>query len=489
MKHPTPPGSPTAATFSPPLKPYHNPPPMNTKKATKQKTRSHQATHAEVEQYLVSEAETFGVPRSQLTGRILMKAENREQGLSAMFAAGLGGTGMLSQGSEDEKQPSIFAISREDIAKVIGARSTVSDSGVFMRPERYLYPINRISMPARVESGALGLRPHGLAAPIVQEYLRGFRDAADLIYQNLSGSVATPQRTQVAAETEGLFNLDVTGASVSAFTGAGVRIAILDTGIDSQHPDFVSGGRIVASRSFIPDEEIDDLNGHGTHCTGTASGPATPQTAMVPRYGAAGQAEILIGKVLSNQGGSAEQSVLEGLQWAIREGAQIISMSLGAAVWNHSPVDEIFESVAAEAMEKGVLIIAAAGNDSRRHLGLTRPVSHPANCPSVMAIGSLDSQLMVSSFSNGGGGHHGTGVDLAAPGEYIYSSLPVQLGRYGELSGTSMATPLVAGIAALWAESDPKLRGRSLWDQLMASAQATGGISDDVGAGLVKAPV
>ena len=145
----------------------------------------------------------------------------------------------------------------------------------------------------------------------------------------------------------------------------------------------------------------------------------------------------------------------------------------------------VFESVGKRALDNGSLIIAAAGNDSSRP-GNVEPVSHPANCPSIMAVAALDSQLQAAWFSNGGRNPDGGHVDIAGPGVNVDSSYPMPT-RYKSLSGTSMATPHVAGIAALYAEASGS-RGQALWNLLIQNAQRLSLPSVDVGIGLVQAP-
>jgi subtilisin family serine protease len=132
------------------------------------------------------------------------------------------------------------------------------------------------------------------------------------------------------------------------------------------------------------------------------------------------------------------------------------------------------------------LIVAAAGNDSQRPSTIT-PVSHPANCPSILAVAALDSGLRVASFSNGGVNLSGGQVDIAGPGVAVRSSWPRPT-LYRTISGTSMATPHVAGIAALHAEANPDMRGATLGWLLLQSALRLQLITRDVGSGLVQAP-
>ena len=162
-------------------------------------------------------------------------------------------------------------------------------------------------------------------------------------------------------------------------------------------------------------------------------------------------------------------------------------MSLGAATRPGQSFSFIFEIVARRVTRAGTLIVAAAGNESRRESGIVSPVGHPANCPSIMAVGALDSQLRVAPFSNGGINPQGGQVDIAAPGVDVRSSWRMPTG-YRTISGTSMATPHVAGLAALHAQANPDSTPREVWSLLTQTARRLPLPSLDVGAGLVQAP-
>jgi subtilisin len=267
-------------------------------------------------------------------------------------------------------------------------------------------------------------------------------------------------------------------------SGKGIRVAVLDTGLDLEHPDFV--GRRITTSSFVSGEAVQDGHGHGTHCIGTACGPRQP--GQLPRYSIAYNAEIFAGKILSNRGSGADANILGGIQWAITNGCQIVSMSLGASLCDqpNQGFSRIFESVAQRALAAGTLLIAAAGNDSERP-GHICPVSHPANCPSILAVGALDQQLQVAAFSNSGLNPQGGQVDVAGPGVAVRSSWPRPI-LYRTISGTSMATPHIAGIAALLAEANPEARGRALASLLLQTARRLDLPARDVGSGLAQAP-
>lgn len=288
-------------------------------------------------------------------------------------------------------------------------------------------------------------------------------------------------RPQPVADGEATWGVRAVGADRAAPTGKGIRVAVLDTGFDQQHPDFA--GRDVVTASFVEGQDAHDGHGHGTHVIGTSCGPRTTRSG--PGYGIASEASIYAGKVLGDDGSGSDGGILSGIQWAITNGCSVVSMSLGGPRQPGQPHSDAFEKVAQRAMARGTLIIAAAGNESQRSSGTIAPVGHPADCPSIMAVGAVDEQLQLADFSSGTVDEIGQ-VDLAGPGVDVYSSWPGQE-RYRKLSGTSMATPHVSGVAALFAQQFPD-RGWGLWARLTQRGRRLALPATDVGAGLVHAP-
>ncbi len=269
----------------------------------------------------------------------------------------------------------------------------------------------------------------------------------------------------------------------SSRTGRGVRVAVLDTGFDLNHPDFA--GRSVVSQSFIDGETPQDAHSHGTHCIGTALGPAQPPT--LPRYGVASGADIYVGKVLANSGRGADGAVLAAINWAVTNRCRVVSMSLGTSTQRGEQHSQVYETAAQRALAANTLIIAAAGNESDRNNDLINPVGHPANCPSIMAVGAVDADMKIAYFSTRGMEPDGGGVDIVGPGVNIYSTVPMP-GKHGRKNGTSMATPHVAGIAALYVEANPNATAREIWQLLVNNAKRLDLEPADVGAGLAQAP-
>ncbi|MFD2571867.1 S8 family serine peptidase [Spirosoma soli] len=323
------------------------------------------------------------------------------------------------------------------------------------------------------------------------DYLKGFKDAVDVLVEKLGqgGQETTASFDKIGVEANGsTWGLQQTNVvhpnRFREFTGKGIRVAVLDTGMDLSHPDFA--GRKIITASFIDGESVQDGHGHGTHCIGTACGPLNPVDPTIPRYGIAYESIIYAGKVLSNAGSGSDGGILAGINWALANKCEVISMSLGAST-SQPGFSQIFENVAANVLAKGTLIVAAAGNDSNRP-GFVRPVSHPANCPSIMAVGAVNKTGKVARFSNRGIHAPYGNVDIAGPGEGVFSSTKLPE-KYVTWNGTSMATPHVAGIAALLAQQSKSNRGFALWKKLLSMAKPLHEPTTDVGAGLVQAPL
>ncbi len=351
----------------------------------------------------------------------------------------------------------------------MGPLSASSGGPLAIEPERYVFALS----PPRPDQAPM-LAPAALGGGM------GMLSVDALLCSLIAPGLAPAAgRLDESLRTWGLVT---TGVVDSPRTGRGVRIAVLDSGFDLQHGDYA--GRAIVTRSFVDGESAQDGNGHGTHCIGTAAGPAVPGT--LPRYGVAGDAEIYAGKVISDTGRGSDGSVLAGLNWALTNACRIVSMSLGTATQPGQAHSEVYESVAQRALAANTLLIAAAGNESKRDRGQINPVGHPANCPSVMAVGAIDSDMQIANFSTRGMSGHGGGIDLVAPGVDVYSTIPPS--TRGHMSGTSMACPHVAGIAALWVEAHPNASAREIWELMVRHARRLNLDAADAGAGLVQAP-
>lgn len=391
--------------------------------------------------------------------------------------------------------------------------------------------ILRASGPASTANGFLDVRRSG--APAAR---RASRLAIEMEMLNAAGAAAAARHSEVAAvapvmpmklvepldtglasptASGPVWGIPAIGADTSPFTGDGVTVAVLDTGIDAAHPAFA--GVTLIRRNFTSTgagDDVSDPHGHGTHCAGTIFG----RDVNGVRAGVArGIRRALIGKVLGT--GAASSHIVQAIQWAVAEGAHIVSMSLGMDFpgYRRQLVEQaglpgeaatslalegyrlnvlLFERLARLVLTLGdfaqpTLLIAAAGNESRTNgnPSYTIAAAPPAVSEGIISVGALGrggNGLAPAYFSN-------SGALLAAPGVAIISARPG--GGLVSMSGTSMAAPHAAGAAALWAQ---KLRAlgpvnsRVLAARLLASA-VTAGIAEEadqdrLGAGLVQCP-
>lgn len=279
------------------------------------------------------------------------------------------------------------------------------------------------------------------------------------------------------------WGLQRTRVDACAHFGAGTRVCVLDSGIELDHPDI----KPTFTRSFTSVDGVRDRVGHGTHCAGTIAGARIPSRG--PRYGIACETQLLVGKLFDTSehwNGWTDGQLIAGINWAVEHRCDVVSISFGAPPGER--YSETLEWAARRALDAGTLLIASAGNDSQRlqQPPLRQPVSHPANCPSIMAVGAVDTDLDLVISSNAGLRAPGGQIDLVAPGANIHSAWKAPA-LYARRHGTSMAVPFVAGIAALWAEATG-LRGRALWQVLLENARPLRLPAEDVGHGLVQAP-
>jgi subtilisin family serine protease len=292
---------------------------------------------------------------------------------------------------------------------------------------------------------------------------------------------ATTAATAITDNSNATWGVQAVKALLSSFTGKGINVAVLDTGLNLAHPDFAR--LTIQSKSFIKNALVEDKNGHGTHCCGVSVGAIDKKTNQ--RYGVASGANLFVGKVLSDKGSGSDSGILAGIEWALLNKCRVISMSLGAAVKPGETFSPAYERVAKTALKNNCLIVAAAGNESQREFGLINPVGHPANCPSVLAVAAIDSVFKVADFSCGGINVTGGQVDIAAPGVNIFSSWKGR--KHKTISGTSMATPFVAGLAALLCEANPGAPAASIWMMLGQNALRLNLNASDIGSGLAQA--
>ncbi|MEU8761719.1 S8 family serine peptidase [Streptomyces sp. NPDC048659] len=257
-------------------------------------------------------------------------------------------------------------------------------------------------------------------------------------------------------------------AWAAGYDGTGTKVAVLDTGADAEHPDLK--GRIVASENFTDSDGADDRQGHGTHTISTVGGSGAASGGK--KKGVAPGAALLNGKVLDDSGSGATSWIIAGMEWAVAQGADVVSMSLG----NPSETDCTDPmSAAAEqlAQNKGTLFVIAAGNSGPGN----NTVSAPGCAPSVLTVGAVDRDDSTAWFSSRGPASdagHTLKPEIAAPGVDISAAAAGGRGVYAyqSMSGTSMATPHVAGAAAIVKQRHPDWTGQQIKAALVSSADS-----------------
>ncbi|NEE44195.1 S8 family serine peptidase, partial [Streptomyces sp. SID8455] len=216
--------------------------------------------------------------------------------------------------------------------------------------------------------------------------------------------------------------------------------------------------------SFIPGEEVEDRNGHGTHVASTIAGSGAASDGA--NKGVAPAAGLLVGKVLSDEGSGADSGIIEAMEWAKAEGADVVSMSLGSPAPDDGgdPMSQAVDSLSADG---GPLFVIAAGNAYG-----AGTIGSPGSAEKALTIAAVDKQDARASFSSMGPlvRSHGLKPDLSAPGVDINAaasqSVPGIEGPYQSMSGTSMATPHVAGAAAILKQRHPDWSGQRIKDAL-----------------------
>ncbi|PCG86298.1 peptidase [Streptomyces sp. WZ.A104] len=249
--------------------------------------------------------------------------------------------------------------------------------------------------------------------------------------------------------------------------GTGTRVAVLDTGADAEHPDLQ--GRITASENFTDSDTTDDRQGHGTHVASTVGGSGAASDGK--NKGVAPGADLMVGKVLNDSGSGAASWIIAGMQWAVDNKADVVSMSLGSA----EPTDCTDPmSLAAEKLgkNKDTLFVVAAGN-----LGPSlNTVSSPGCAAGVLTVGAVDRDDSTANFSSRGPtiGSHTLKPEIAAPGVAISAAAAGGRGSqaYRSMSGTSMATPHVAGAAAVVKQRHPDWTAQQIKAALVSSAHS-----------------
>lgn len=304
------------------------------------------------------------------------------------------------------------------------------------------------------------------------------KERAGEFWSTLAGPRATGLR-KVWLDREVKANLDRSVPQIGApevwrsgFTGKGVKVAVLDTGVDAGHPDLA--GKVLAAKDFSGGQDATDRHGHGTHVASTILGSGAASAGRLK--GVAPDAGLLVGKVLGDDGSGGWSEIISGMEWAVAEGAKVINLSLGGA--DDEGVNPVEAAVNRLTKDNGVLFVIAAGNDGERGAGT---VGSPGSADAALTVGAVDRADALASFSGKGPrlGDNAVKPEITAPGVEIVAAkaggAPAE--PYRPMSGTSMATPHVAGAAALLVQQHPDWRPEQLKSGLTSSAKPAEGLT------------
>jgi serine protease len=276
-----------------------------------------------------------------------------------------------------------------------------------------------------------------------------------------------PDDTHVGNQRAHLEAIRVPQAWDTSIGSRYLNVAVLDTGVDLDHPDLAR--KLVAGLDVVNGDSVaDDDHGHGTAVAGVAAARTDNALGVA---GIAWRSTIMPVKVLKNDGSGTDSDIVAGIVWAVDNGADVVNLSLGGP--GASPA---LDAAVDYALERNVVVVAAAGNE-----GTDEP-SYPAASPGAVGVGATGTTGRLASFSN-----YGDWVDLVAPGVGVWST--VRGGSYGTWSGTSFATPLATGAAVLVRAAYPSLDARGVASRLLGTTRDVGaqGRDPNTGRGLLDA--
>jgi subtilisin family serine protease len=328
------------------------------------------------------------------------------------------------------------------------------------------------------------------------------RDATDvwsaLTNEPKSGAVAATAESglktvwlnaiQKAALDKSVPQIGAPTAWAAGYDGKGIKVAILDTGIDTTHPD-LSGGKVAAAKNFSAAATTADKFGHGTHVASIVAGTGAKSGGKYK--GVAPEATLLNGKVLDDNGYGDDAGIIAGLEWAAASGAKIANLSLGGT--DTPGLDPLEEAVNTLSADTGTLFVIAAGNSGPD----AGSVGSPGSADAALTVGAVDKSDVLADFSSRGPTVTDSSVkpDLTAPGVDITAAaaagsvIDQEVGEspagYLTISGTSMATPHVSGAAAILAEEHPDWTGQQLKEALVGSTVTGGYTAFQQGSGRV----
>ncbi|WAM00196.1 S8 family serine peptidase [Streptomyces sp. Je 1-369] len=284
-----------------------------------------------------------------------------------------------------------------------------------------------------------------------------------------------PDATRKATLDKSVKQIGADKAWSAGYDGTGVKVAVLDSGVDATHPDLK--GRILAEKNFSTAPDAKDRRGHGTHVASIAAGTGAESGGKFK--GVAPGAKLLSGKVLDDSGEGDDSGIIAGMDWAAAQGADVVNLSIGG--YDTPGIDPLEAAVDKLSKDKGILFTVSAGND-----GGTRSVNSPGSADAALTVGAVDDNDELAEFSSQGPrvGDGAIKPDVTAPGVDITaaaapgSAIEKEVGQnpegYLTISGTSMAAPHAAGAAALLKQQHPDWKHAELKGALTGSTQGDG---------------
>ncbi|WP_217144564.1 S8 family serine peptidase [Streptomyces sp. AC627_RSS907] len=308
--------------------------------------------------------------------------------------------------------------------------------------------------------------------------LRARKDRGAALWKTLTDADSSAEVRKIWLDGKVKASLDKSVPQIGApaahragYDGKGVKVAVLDTGIDTTHPDLKD--RVEEAKNFSTAPDTVDRAGHGTHVASTIAGSGAASPAGTAYRGVAPGARLLAGKVLDDYGEGDISGVIAGMQWAVDQGADVVNMSLGG---DDTPgVDPLEQAVNDLSASSGTLFVVAAGNEGPQE----GTVGSPGSAAAALTVGAVDGQDTLAEFSSRGPTIDGfLKPDVTAPGVEIVAAKAAEgtqgdpaADGYVSMSGTSMATPHVAGAAAILAHQHPDWTGPQIKAALTASVK------------------
>ncbi|MFB7112541.1 S8 family serine peptidase [Streptomyces sp. NPDC056291] len=332
----------------------------------------------------------------------------------------------------------------------------------------------------------------GLSLPAVDGVaLKAGKDTAAAFWQDItntrSRSGSTLKKLWLDGKVEATLDrstkqVHAPEAWAAGYDGKGTKVAVLDTGVDAEHPDLVN--QVAAAKNFTDSKTTDDRQGHGTHTASTVGGSGAASDGR--KKGVAPGSSLLVGKVLNDAGYGLDSWIIAGMQWAVDQKADVVSMSLGNPRIGDC-ADPMAQATQELSKSKHTLFVVAAGNAGPG----AETVSSPGCVPGVLTVGAVDRDDTTAWFSSRGpvAVTHTLKPEIAAPGVDISAASAGGRGVYAyrTMSGTSMATPHVAGAAAVVRQAHPDWTAQQIKAALVSSARTGGKVAgaDQTGGGVL----